>query len=49
LADFADLFAMRNNQGRAATDVAEAARAATFGTIDSLLVDIDNVLNDPEL
>lgn len=45
LAEFADLFANRGNQGRAITDVADAARAATFGAIDTLLVDIDNVVN----
>lgn len=35
------LFVERENQGRATTDVAHAARAATFGAIDSLMVDID--------
>jgi hypothetical protein len=36
-----DLFQQRRNQGRATRDIAEAARAATFGVIDTLLVDID--------
>jgi hypothetical protein len=36
-----DLFQQRRNQGRATRDIAQAARAATFGVIDTLLVDID--------
>ena len=36
--------AARGNQGRATTDVANAARAATMGAVDSLLVDIDTVM-----
>jgi hypothetical protein len=39
-----DLFETRKGQGRATTDLAQAARAATFGAIDSLLVDIDEVI-----
>jgi Bacterial archaeo-eukaryotic release factor family 11 len=35
------LFEVRSNPGRATTDIAQAARAATFGAIDTLLVDID--------
>jgi hypothetical protein len=38
------LFVQREAQGRATTDVAQAARAATFGAIDTLLVDIDLTL-----
>jgi hypothetical protein len=38
------LFAARENQGRATTDLAQAARAATFGAVDTLLVDIDAVV-----
>jgi hypothetical protein len=38
------LFDQRENQGRATTDVAQIARAATFGAVDSLLVDIDQSL-----
>jgi hypothetical protein len=37
-----ELFAQRSNEGRATTDVAQAARAATFGAIGTLLVDIDD-------
>ena len=35
------LFTARENQGRATTDMARAARAATFGAVDTLLVDMD--------
>jgi hypothetical protein len=38
------LFQERVNQGRATTDVAQAARAATFGAIDTILVDIDQAI-----
>lgn len=38
------LFAVRGNQGRATTDIAQAARAATVGAISSLMVDIDAVV-----
>jgi hypothetical protein len=41
IAGFAETFALRSNQGRATTDIAQAARAATFGAIDSMIVDID--------
>ncbi len=44
VADFAALYAMRENEGRATTQVARAARAATFGAVDTLLVDIDSVV-----
>lgn len=37
-----ELFGQRSNEGRATTDVAHAARAATFGAIGTLLVDIDD-------
>jgi hypothetical protein len=36
-----DLFEERSTQGRASTDVAMVARAATYGAVDTLLVDID--------
>ena len=36
-----ELFETRKGEGRTTTDIAEAARAATFGGIDTLLVDID--------
>jgi hypothetical protein len=38
------LFRERENQGRATTDVAQVARAATFGAVDTILVDIDQVI-----
>lgn len=38
------LFEARRDQGRATTDVAQAARAAVFGAVDTLLVDIDAVV-----
>lgn len=37
-----ELFAQRSNEGRTTTDVAHAARAATFGAISTLIVDIDD-------
>ena len=41
IADFARLYAQRAQQGRATADIAQAARAATFGAIDTLIVDMD--------
>ncbi|MFZ1425363.1 MAG: hypothetical protein WAS21_01185 [Geminicoccaceae bacterium] len=41
IAAWADLFAAREAHGRATTDIAQAARAATFGAVESLLIDID--------
>ena len=41
---FTDLFNSRGQQGRATSDVAQAARAATFGAIDTLLIDMDEVV-----
>ena len=38
------LFEARSKAGRATNDIAQAARAATFGAIDTLLVDIDGVI-----
>jgi hypothetical protein len=38
------LFATRASQGRATADVAMAARAATFGAVDTLLVDMDETV-----
>jgi hypothetical protein len=43
LAALGTLFANRENQGRATTDVAQAARAATFGAVAILLIDIDEI------
>jgi hypothetical protein len=39
-----DRFETRSNQGRASTDLAHAARAATIGAVDSMLADIDEVV-----
>lgn len=44
VAAWRDLFATRAGQGRATTDLAQAARAATFGAVDSLLVDMGQSL-----
>jgi hypothetical protein len=44
LSDIHELFRQRSAEGRALSDVAEVARAATFGAVDTLLVDIDAVL-----
>jgi hypothetical protein len=41
LAELRDLYATRSPQGRASDDVAAIARAATFGAVDTLFVDID--------
>ncbi len=38
-------FEERSSQGRAATDLSDLARAATFGAIDTLLVDIDGMVS----
>lgn len=39
-----DSFEVRTNQGRATTDIAHAARAATAGAIETMLADIDHVI-----
>lgn len=44
IAEVNDLFSTRENEGRASTQIAQAARAATFGAVDTLLVDIDEVV-----
>lgn len=44
VAALGDLFAARADQGRATTDIAAAARAATFGAVDTLIVDMDTVV-----
>ena len=41
LAELRTLFDLRSSQGRTSTDVAEVARAATQGAVDTLLVDIE--------
>ncbi|WBX82901.1 hypothetical protein [Sphingosinicella microcystinivorans] len=38
------LFEKRSNEGRSTTDIADAARAATFGGIDTILFDFDAVV-----
>jgi len=45
VAAFHSLFEMRSSQGRATADISQAARAATFGAIETLLVDIDGVVH----
>jgi hypothetical protein len=50
-AAFRDLYAARAAQGRATSDIAQAAHAATMGAVSDLMVDIDVVvpgLVDPE-
>lgn len=37
-------FVLRENQGRATTDIADAARAATYGAVETMLVDIDEII-----
>jgi len=41
LREVQELYAQRSADGRALSDVAEIARAATFGAVETLLVDID--------
>jgi hypothetical protein len=38
------LFEVRSGDGRATTDVADAARAATYGAVELLMIDIDEVI-----
>jgi hypothetical protein len=44
IADLGKLYASRENQGRTTSDVAQAARAATFGAIDTIIVDMYAVI-----
>ncbi len=44
LQDVLELFERRASQGRASQDVVDLARAATFGAVDTVLVDIDDVV-----
>lgn len=44
LAGITELFGHRQNQQRTTTDLAMAARAATYGVIQKLLIDIDAVI-----
>ena len=41
LRDVQELYGQRSAEGRALSDVAEVARATTFGAVETLLVDID--------
>ncbi|MGY6706892.1 MAG: baeRF11 domain-containing protein [Rhizobiaceae bacterium] len=43
--DLKQLYETRASQGRATTDMSDAARAATYGAIEALLVDIDTVIH----
>lgn len=43
--EWKSLFAQRGPAGRTTTDVAQAARAATFGAVQSLLVDMDQTVD----
>lgn len=45
LADWHALFNQRGNAGRATSDLVQIARAATFGAVQSLLVDMDHVVH----
>jgi hypothetical protein len=45
VAAFGALYAERASVDRAVSDVASAARAATFGAIDTIMVDMDSVIN----
>ena len=44
IADLKAAFEQRAGQGRATTDISDAARAATIGAIDTLIVDMDEVV-----
>jgi Bacterial archaeo-eukaryotic release factor family 11 len=44
LADLRRLWDQRTGQGRTLTDVADVARAATFGQVDTVFVDIDTIV-----
>lgn len=44
IATLAEFHRTRENQGRATGDIAQAARAATFGALDTLVVDMNDVV-----
>jgi len=44
IAEWHRVFAERRQQGRALTDLADAARAATYGQIATMLIDMDTVV-----
>jgi hypothetical protein len=39
-----ELFERRRSEGRGLVDIGDVARAATFGAVDTLLIDIDEVV-----
>lgn len=39
-----EAFSARTSQGRATADIAQTARAATFGAVDTLVVDMDTTV-----
>lgn len=45
ITEWTALLRRRGNEGRAATDIAQVARAATFGAVQSLLVDMDQIIH----
>ncbi|QNT69739.1 hypothetical protein HQ394_10945 [Defluviicoccus vanus] len=45
IAAFHELYAQRTQQGRATTDITQAARAATYGAVDTLIVDMDTTIS----
>lgn len=44
IADTHALFEQRSGQNRTTTDISDAARAATFGGVDTILVDMDTIV-----
>jgi Bacterial archaeo-eukaryotic release factor family 11 len=44
LSSLRELYALRLSQRRASSDIADVARAATYGLVDTVLVDIDEVV-----
>ena len=44
LADLGERFELRSSQGRTSIDVVDVARAATFGAVDTVYFDIDEVV-----
>ncbi len=44
IAQWKRTFLTRENEDRAITDIAHAARAATYGAVETMLVDIDEVV-----
>jgi Bacterial archaeo-eukaryotic release factor family 11 len=44
LSTIRELYALRSSQRRASADIADVARAATYGLVDTVLVDIDEVV-----